>query len=63
VQFAAGVELYAKPGDRVTKGQPLFTLHTDEPARFERALEAVDGAWSIADEAPVRTPLISARIG
>jgi len=63
VQAAAGVELYAKPGDRVGKGQPLFTLHTDEPARFERALEAVEGAWSIADEAPARGPLIADRIG
>ena len=63
VQAAAGVELYAKPGDRVSKGQPLFTLHTDEPARFERALEAVEGAWSIADEAPARGPLVADRIG
>ncbi len=63
VQAAAGVELYAKPGDRVSKGQPLFRLHTDEPERFERALEALDGAWSISDEAPARSPLIVDRIG
>ena len=63
VQAAAGVELYAKPGDRVSKGQPLFTVHTDDPARFERALEAVDGAWSIADTGPARGPLVADRIG
>jgi thymidine phosphorylase len=63
VQAAAGIELHAKPGDRVTRGQVIFTLHTDEPARFERALEAVDGAWSIADTAPARGPLIVERIG
>jgi thymidine phosphorylase len=50
VQAAAGIELHAKPGDRVTEGQPLFTLHTDEPGRFERALDAVDGAWAIGDD-------------
>ena len=44
VQHAAGIDLHAKPGDRVSAGQPLFTLHTDEPGRFERALEALDGA-------------------
>jgi thymidine phosphorylase len=48
VQHAAGIDLHAKPGDTVTKGQPLFTLSADEPARFERALEAVAGAWEIA---------------
>ncbi|HXD61892.1 MAG TPA: thymidine phosphorylase [Lacisediminihabitans sp.] len=63
VQAAAGVELYAKPGDRVSAGQPLFRLHTDEPDRFERALEALEGAWSIADTAPERGPLIADRIG
>ncbi|ARC57471.1 Thymidine phosphorylase [Frondihabitans sp. 762G35] len=62
VQAAAGIELHAKPGDRVVAGQPLFTLHTDEPARFDRALEAVGGAWTIGDEAPARTPLVAEKI-
>ena len=47
VQHAAGIDLHAKPGDAVAKGDPLFTLHTDEPARFDRALEALDGAYRI----------------
>jgi thymidine phosphorylase len=62
VQAAAGIELHAKPGDRVTAGQPLFTLHTDEPARFDRALEAVEGAWTIGAEAPSRAPLVAEKI-
>ncbi len=41
VQAAAGVEMHAKPGDPVTEGQPLLTLHTDEPERFERALDGL----------------------
>jgi thymidine phosphorylase len=49
VQHAAGVDLHAKPGDTVTKGQPLFTLSADEPERFARALEALDGAYLIGD--------------
>ncbi|MET9493281.1 thymidine phosphorylase [Streptomyces sp. NPDC006552] len=48
VQAAAGVELHAKPGDTVTAGQPLLTLHTDTPERFAYALEAVEGAYDIA---------------
>jgi thymidine phosphorylase len=56
VQHAAGIDLHAKPGDTVTKGQPLFTLSADEPARFERALEAVSGAWEIAAPGTAFTP-------
>ena len=47
VQAGAGVELHAKPGDAVTAGAPLLTLHTDTPERFDRALEALDGAFEI----------------
>jgi thymidine phosphorylase len=66
VQHAAGIELHAKPGDAVTKGQPLFTLGADEPERFERALEAVAGAWAIGsagDPVDDGGPLIADRIG
>jgi thymidine phosphorylase len=41
------VVLHAKPGDTVSEGAPLMTLHTDEPERFERALAALDGAYDI----------------
>jgi thymidine phosphorylase len=54
VSFGAGVVLHAKPGDEVTAGQPLLELHADEPSRFERALEALDGAVDIGDKAPDR---------
>ncbi|HEV7812577.1 MAG TPA: thymidine phosphorylase [Leifsonia sp.] len=65
VQHAAGIDLHAKPGDTVRAGQPLFTLSADEPARFERALEAIAGAYRIGDPGdPVLTggPLIADRI-
>ena len=48
VQAGAGVELHAKPGDRVRAGQPLLTLHTDTPERFARAREALEGAIAIS---------------
>jgi thymidine phosphorylase len=65
VQHAAGIDLHAKPGDTVRAGQPLFTLSADEPARFARALEALDGAWAIGDPgSPVDDggPLIAGRV-
>jgi thymidine phosphorylase len=65
VQHAAGIDLHAKPGDAVVEGQPLFTLHTDEPARFERALESLEGAYRIGnagDEVVTGGPLIAGRV-
>lgn len=47
VQFGAGVELHARPGDEVKAGQPLMTLHTDTPERFERAQAALAGGWRV----------------
>jgi thymidine phosphorylase len=36
----------------VTAGEPLLTLHTDTPERFEAALDDLSGAFSIgADDA------------
>ena len=66
VLHASGIDLHAKPGDTVVAGQPLFTLFADEPQRFERALEAVEGAWRIGDlgdEVITGGPLIAGRIG
>lgn len=48
VQAGAGVELHAKPGDTVTEGQPLMTLHTDTPEKFDYALKALPDAYDIA---------------
>jgi len=64
VVHAAGIDLHAKPGDTVVAGQPLFTLAADDAARFERALEALDGAWSIGEASAYtpRGPLVVERI-
>ncbi|MEV7059161.1 thymidine phosphorylase [Streptomyces microflavus] len=48
VQAGAGVELHAKPGDTVTEGQPLMTLHTDTPEKFDYALKALPDAYDVA---------------
>ena len=65
VQHAAGIDLHAKPGDAVTAGQPLFTLHADEPERFVRALEALEGAYrvgAVGDEVLTGGLLIAGRV-
>jgi len=64
VQAGAGIEIHAKPGQEIKAGQPLFTLHTDEVARFERAVEVLDGAVRISStgEKVERLPLILEKI-
>jgi thymidine phosphorylase len=63
VQAGAGIEMHAKPGDYIEAGAPLFTLHTDEAPRFERALEILDGAVAIVENGTVnRLPLVLERI-
>jgi thymidine phosphorylase len=64
VQAGAGVVMHAKPGDTVTDGQHLLTLHTDEPERFDRALAALEGGVVVSDpgSAVDSQPLVIERI-
>ncbi len=57
VQAGAGVELHAKPGDTVTEGQPLMTLHTDTPEKFDYALKALPDAYDVAPTGTSFAPL------
>ncbi|MEU0872479.1 thymidine phosphorylase [Nocardia brasiliensis] len=64
VQFGAGVEMHAKPGDSVSAGQPLLTLHTDTPDAFAGAQDALREAVAIGDTGEKPTaPLLLGRIG
>lgn len=63
VVHAAGIDLHVKPGDTVKAGDPVFTLSANDPARFERALDALDGAWGIGDSVVDHGPLIAGIIG
>lgn len=63
VQFGAGVEMHCKPGDSVTAGKPLFTLHTDSEAAVPAAIAALRPGFDIEPVPPVAHPLILGRIG
>ena len=64
VQAGAGVVWHARPGDAVTEGQPLFTLHTDDADRIPRALESLEGGYEIGGAASyARSPLVIERVG
>jgi len=64
LQHGAGIEIHAKPGDLVTKDQTILTLHTDDVARFERAIDALAGGFLIGgkDDEVKRLPLVIERI-
>jgi len=62
VQAGAGVEMHAKPGDRVRAGDPLLTLHADTPERFERALAALEEAVEIGADAPQLRDVVIERV-
>jgi thymidine phosphorylase len=64
LQLGSGIEIHAKPGDLVVKDQTVLTLHTDEPDRFNRAIEALTGGYQIGgkDDEVKRLPLVVERI-
>ncbi|CAN2240709.1 DeoA Thymidine phosphorylase [actinobacterium SCGC AAA044-D11] len=64
VSFGAGIEIHAKPGAQIKKGDPIYTLHADEPERFARALSALENSFGISQDGSVaeRLPLIIEKI-
>ncbi|HLN05001.1 MAG TPA: thymidine phosphorylase [Acidimicrobiales bacterium] len=58
VSASAGVVCHAKPGERVTAGQRLLELHTDDAERLDWAREALADAITIEDEPPPAAPLL-----
>ncbi|MGB9757535.1 MAG: thymidine phosphorylase [Candidatus Bipolaricaulaceae bacterium] len=62
VDPAAGVELLAKTGDKVEKGEPLARLHVGRPDRLLEAKKLVESAFLIGPTPPPPSPLILDRI-
>ena len=49
VQATAGIRLHAKPGERITAGQPLMTLYTETEDRIPAAQELLESALYVAE--------------
>jgi len=62
VDPAVGIELVAKPGDRVSKGEPLALLHVQKRGGVEPWIERARGAFSIGAKAPAPRRLVLERI-
>ena len=64
VSAGAGVVVHAKPGAIVRAGEPLLTLHADEPARFSTARAALAEAVVVGPPGslPPDQPLVLDRV-
>jgi thymidine phosphorylase len=55
---AVGLVLHKKTGNPVAAGEPLATLHVNDPARLEDATEMVRSAIRIGAQPPPAAPLV-----
>jgi pyrimidine-nucleoside phosphorylase len=59
---SVGFQILAKPGDRVTRGQPLATILARDADCAAAGRAALDSAFVIGDGEVLRRPLISHRV-
>ena len=62
VHHAAGIDLHVKYGEKISKGQPLFTMNTDDETLFERVFEALEGSYEIGVAEPEKQTLIAEHV-
>jgi thymidine phosphorylase len=58
VDPAVGIFVRAKPGDRVSAGDPVLEVSYRDSRRLEDALLLITQAISVGDERPLSRPLI-----
>jgi pyrimidine-nucleoside phosphorylase len=58
VSAHAGIESHAKLGDRLTAGQPIFTLFTEDPALLDEPYAMLQDTVTLSNAPPTNQPLI-----
>ena len=58
IDYAVGVVLHRKVGARVTRGEPLLTLHASNRDKFNAAEARLLSAYQFSDTPPAPPPLI-----
>ena len=58
IDFAVGLVLHKKVGERVGQGEPLCTVHYNHPEKMRRALEIIRKCYRIAASAPPPRALV-----
>lgn len=62
IDFAAGIIMHKKLGDKVQSGDSICTFYADDPALFAAAEEMYRGGLVISTEPPKLPPLVYARV-
>lgn len=62
IDHSAGIMLHVKYGDKVQIGEPLYTMHASDGAKFARALESLEGALLVESNQPAVSELIMQEI-
>ncbi len=58
VSAHAGIESHTKLGDRLTVGQPIFTLFTEDPGLLDESYAMLQTTITLSDTPPTIQPLI-----
>lgn len=58
IDLSVGIKIHAHTGDRIIKGQPLFTLFYNDDTRIVSALQTVERGFKIEDNPVDKKPLI-----
>jgi pyrimidine-nucleoside phosphorylase len=58
IDFAVGLVLHKKVGERVSQGEPLCTVHYNHPEKMRRALEIIKRCYRITASAPEARTLV-----
>jgi thymidine phosphorylase len=62
LDLSAGIELHVTQGEKVAAGDPLMTLFANDETKFARALEALEGGYSITESAGTERRLLLGRV-
>lgn len=62
IDHAVGVTMHVKVGDHVEAGEPLFTVHANDEAKYEAAAQRVRSAISLSDEPVEALPIFYERV-
>ena len=63
IDLAVGLEVLAKPGALVEKGQPLAIIHGNDPAKVQAAKSAVLACYEFGQSQVEPLPLICGSVG
>ncbi len=59
LDLGAGIEVFRRQGEAVTKGAPLFTLFAADDARIAAALPILQESFTVSPQAAPQSPLIA----